>query len=97
MKEEVESEQRMFEANCSRQMCQHKKKIFHQMFLCLHGGVTKVHVSDTSIFSPPPFKSMHIPSQIYLNCYTKVDCISIIITEEETTHHCVRSSGDLRM
>ena len=28
----------MFEANCSRQMGQHKKKIFHQMFLCLHGG-----------------------------------------------------------
>ena len=27
-----------FEANCSRQMGQHKKKIFHQMFLCLHGG-----------------------------------------------------------
>ena len=27
----------MFEANCSRQMGQHKKKIFHQMFLCLHG------------------------------------------------------------
>ena len=36
----------MFEANCSRQMGQHKKKIFHQMFLCLHGGVTKVRVSD---------------------------------------------------
>ena len=28
----------MFEANCSRQMGQHKKKIFHQMFLCLHEG-----------------------------------------------------------
>ena len=28
----------MFKANCSRQMGQHKKKIFHQMFLCLHGG-----------------------------------------------------------
>ena len=28
----------MFEANCSRQMGQHKKKIFYQMFLCLHGG-----------------------------------------------------------
>ena len=28
----------MFEANCSRQMGQHKKKIFHQMFLCLRGG-----------------------------------------------------------
>ena len=27
-----------FEANCSRQMGQHKKKIFHQIFLCLHGG-----------------------------------------------------------
>ena len=25
----------MFEANYSRQMGQHKKKIFHQMFLCL--------------------------------------------------------------
>ena len=31
----------MFEANCSRQMGQHKKKIFHQM-----GGLTKVRVSD---------------------------------------------------
>ena len=28
----------MFEANCSRQMNQHKKTILHQMFLCLHGG-----------------------------------------------------------
>ena len=28
----------VFEANCSRQMGQHKKKIFHQMFLCLHRG-----------------------------------------------------------
>ena len=28
----------VFEANCSRQMGQHKKNIFHQMFLCLHGG-----------------------------------------------------------
>ena len=26
----------MFEANCSRQMGQHKETIFHQMFLCLH-------------------------------------------------------------
>ena len=25
-----------FEANCSKQMGQHKKMIFHQMFLCLH-------------------------------------------------------------
>ena len=41
-------------ANCSRQMGQHKKKIFHQMFLHLHGEgvggggvcVTKVRVSD---------------------------------------------------
>ena len=29
---------RVFEANCSKQMGQHKKKVFHQMFLCLHGG-----------------------------------------------------------
>ena len=41
----------MFDANCFRQMGQHKKKIFHQMFLCLHGGGgggggTKVRVSD---------------------------------------------------
>ena len=36
----------MFEANCSRQMGQHKKKTFHKMFLCLHGGLTKVRVSD---------------------------------------------------
>ena len=37
----------MFEANCPRQMGQHNKKIFHQMFLCLHGEVTtKVRVSD---------------------------------------------------
>ena len=36
----------MFEANCSRQMGQDKKKIFHQMSLCLHGLVTKVRVSD---------------------------------------------------
>ena len=42
----------MFEANCSRQMGQHKKKIFHQMCVCLHtggggvGGGTKVRVSD---------------------------------------------------
>ena len=38
----------MFETNYSRQMGQHKKKIFHQMFLCLHGGVTKVRVSDAN-------------------------------------------------
>ena len=31
----------MFEANCSRQMGQHKKNIFHQMFLCLHGGLQR--------------------------------------------------------
>ena len=41
----------MFEVNCSRQMGQHKKKIFLQMFVCLHaegggGGGTKVRVSD---------------------------------------------------
>ena len=36
----------VLEANCSRQMGQRKKKIFHHMFLCLHGGVTKVRVSD---------------------------------------------------
>ena len=28
----------VFEANCSRQMGQHKKKIFCQMFLSLHWG-----------------------------------------------------------
>ena len=28
----------VFQANCSKQMGQCKKKIFHQMFLCLHGG-----------------------------------------------------------
>ena len=28
----------VFEANCSRQMGQRKKHIFHQMFLCLHEG-----------------------------------------------------------
>ena len=37
----------MFEANCSRQKGQHKKKIFHQMlFFGLYTGVTKVRVSD---------------------------------------------------
>ena len=36
----------MFEANCSRQMGQHKKKIFHQMFFVFTRGVTKVRVSD---------------------------------------------------
>ena len=36
----------MFEANCSKQMGQHKK-IFHQMFLCLHEGRQRfVSVSD---------------------------------------------------
>ena len=40
---------------------------------------------------------MHIPSQIYLNCDTKGDCMYISIIEEETTHHCLRSSGELRM
>ena len=54
-------------------------------------------IHQFSLSPPPPLKSMHIPSQIYLNCYIKVDCISISITEEETTHHCVRSSGELRM
>ena len=34
LKEEAESEWQI----CSRQMGQHKKKIFQQMFLCLHGG-----------------------------------------------------------
>ena len=28
----------MFEANCSKQMGQRKKKISDQMFLCLHEG-----------------------------------------------------------
>ena len=28
----------VFEANCSKQMGQRKKKIFYQMFLCLHEG-----------------------------------------------------------
>ena len=36
----------MFEANCSRQIGQHKKKIFHQMFFVFTRGVTKVRVSD---------------------------------------------------
>ena len=37
----------MFEANCCRQMGQHKKKIFDQMFLCLHeGDKGSCHVSD---------------------------------------------------
>ena len=39
----------MFEANCSRQMGRHKKKIFHQMFLCQFTrgvGVKRVRVSD---------------------------------------------------
>ena len=31
----------MFEANCSKQMGQHKNKIFHQMFLCLHEGLER--------------------------------------------------------
>ena len=29
---------RVFEANCSKQRGQHKKMIFHQMFLCLYEG-----------------------------------------------------------
>ena len=37
----------VFEANCSRQVGQHKKRSFIKCFFCLHGGgVTKVHVSD---------------------------------------------------
>ena len=28
----------VFEANCSKEMGQRKKKIFYQMFLCLHEG-----------------------------------------------------------
>ena len=38
LKEEAESEWRSSEATCFRQMGQHKKKIFHEMFLCLHGA-----------------------------------------------------------
>ena len=34
----AESECGVFEANCSKQMGQRKKKIFHRMFLCLHEG-----------------------------------------------------------
>ena len=31
----------VFEANCSKQMGQRKKTIFHQMFLCLHEGLQR--------------------------------------------------------
>ena len=34
----------MFEVNCSRQMGQHKKKIFHQMFLCLQRFVCQMQM-----------------------------------------------------
>ena len=37
----------MFEANCSRQMGQHKKKRFHQMFFVFTRGVTKMSSIDT--------------------------------------------------
>ena len=68
----------MFEANCSRQMGQHKKKIFHRMFLCLRGGVTKVHVSDAQSGAGHnqgwAFPVCVCPVGVALYCNTNCNC-----------------------